>query len=235
MSKSKNEIKKLIEEARKAKNSGEKAVKDLTDVHVPGQLKKDKRSLKKKIRRYVRSKEHRVKALQKRLEKKRDEGAKRAVKWAHAQEGTTENPSGSNWGHPVQDWIQWLGYSSPVPWCGCFAGVAVIREGGADIPAPIRLGYTPYICQDAGNNSNGLHGVPLSDAQPGDLVVFNFGSGGAKHVGVCTEKHGANINVRTTDGNTSFGPGGSEDNGGAVADRTRENWNVICVARPQYK
>jgi hypothetical protein len=139
----------------------------------------------------------------------------------------------SNWGHPVEDWIQWLGYSSPVPWCGCFAGVAAIKQGGANISTKIRLGFTPYICQDASNNTNGLTKVAVENTQPGDLVVFDFGTGSAEHVGIAVERYAAG-NVTTCDGNTSSVPGGSQSNGGMVAKKIRPANQVFCVARPNY-
>ena len=40
-------------------------------------------------------------------------GAKEAIKWARKQIGVTEHPKGSNWGHPVQDWITFTGYGGP--------------------------------------------------------------------------------------------------------------------------
>lgn len=231
------ELKKLKDDARKAKNSADEAVKKLTDVSVPKELHKSRKRFLGRLRDFIKHQAKKIKVLDKAIEaarkRKKEGGADDAVKWALAQVGTTESPYGSNWGHPVQDWIQWLGYSSPVPWCGCFAGNAVIKHGGANIPNRIRLGFTPYICQDATNKTNGLTKVAVQDVKKGDLVVFNFGSGEAKHVGVAVAGY-QNGSVITCDGNTSSDAGGSQDNGGTVAKRMRPASYVICVARPNY-
>ena len=74
--------------------------------------------------------------LKRRYEAQQRRARRQAVKWARRQIGTTEHPKGSNWGHPVQDWITFTGYGGPVFWCGCFVAFAVVEKGGAQIRSP---------------------------------------------------------------------------------------------------
>lgn len=151
-----------------------------------------------------------------------------AVRWGLAQQGTAEHPDGSNWGHPVEDWIKSTGYVSAVPWCGCFAKVAVVDHGKAKIPSPIRLGYTGNIISDAENNRNGLHAVPFGGARKGDIVVFTF-----DHIAVVRGNPTATT-LPTIEGNTSPLSSGSQANGGTVAAKTRSRSDVAVIARPNY-
>lgn len=159
---------------------------------------------------------------------KRKKGPGAAVRWALSQQGVSEKPDGSNWGHPVQNWILSTGYSGPVPWCGCFAKVAVVDHGKAKIPNPIRLGYTGYIADDARERRNGLREVPFGAAQKGDIVVFNFG-----HIAVARGRPSATT-IPTIEGNTSPLTSGSQANGGTVAAKNRPRGTVECIARPKY-
>ncbi len=157
-------------------------------------------------------------------------GADKAVGWFMSQQGVAEHPDGSNWGHPVQDWIQYTGYSSPVPWCGCGAAVAVVREGGAKIPTRIHLGYTGNIESDARANRNGLKEVAWANGKKGDIVVFSFG-----HIAVLREDiHPGFSTCQTIEANTSPLSSGSQADGGTIAAKTRNRSDVTVVARPAY-
>lgn len=71
------------------------------------------------------------------------------------------------------------------------------------------------------------------DAQPGDLVLYDWnGNGSLDHVGIVEENNGGYIT--TIEGNTSSGRTGSQGNGGVVARRTRSWKYVACVVRPPY-
>lgn len=71
------------------------------------------------------------------------------------------------------------------------------------------------------------------DAQPGDLVLYDWnGDGSLDHVGIVEENNGGYIT--TIEGNTSSGSAGSQGNGGVVARRTRSWKYVACVVRPPY-
>lgn len=163
-----------------------------------------------------------------RIEAKALSPAEKAVRWAMAQQGTTEKPDGSNWGLPVSKWIRFTGYSGPVPWCGCFVARAVVGEGKADIPTRIRLGYNEFIVADARARRNGLQEVPIAKARPGDIVVFYF-----PHIALVRGKPGHGV-LPTIEGNTSPTNSGSQANGGTVAAKSRPLGDVRLVARPDY-
>lgn len=150
---------------------------------------------------------------------------RKAVKLALSYVGTKENPPNSNRGAVIDGWQRQF-HMFGQPWCGAFVG-AIAEQAGANVTD--RIVYTPYIYEDAKLRRNGLDGVVWkasfstgnTAAHSGDLVLFHFGSGGIKHVGmlVAPWKGGA---LQTVEGNTSFGGAGSQDNGGAVARRARD-------------
>lgn len=224
---SKADLKKAIDAARKAKNAADQAMKRLTDIHVPKQARKARLNLLAHLRRIVRRMEARIPKLRDRLEAKRKTGAAKAVAAAVGEIGQREQPVGSNWGGHVTDYITFTGYTSPVYWCGCFACWCVVKNGGADIPARIRMGYGPYIIADAKNGANGFHAVPFSEAQPGDVLVY----WGGEHIGL-VEQAPVGSSIQTIEGNTG---NGSTVNGDGVYRRTRYASDVTCVARPDYR
>lgn len=232
---SKEELRERLRAAKHAKNSADDAIKALVDLKVPEQAKADKKKLVKRLRRVARRMAKRIPVLKKRIEAKRKSGAKKAVLAARRHVGVTENPPGSNRGpYPIStSQINCIGYDG-VAWCGCEVCELAVIIGGADIPLKARLAYTPYIDQDAGNGANGLSEVSVYAAEPGDIAVFNFGSGGAKHTGLVV---GPTVGgyVHCIEGNTSSGTSGSQDNGGGVYERKRPISDVICVARPDYR
>ena len=230
---SKAELRRAIEAARKSKNSADKAIKKLVEVHVPKSAKKARGNLLDKLRAVRKRMEERIPVLKHRLEAKRHNGAADAVKWAKAQVGKTESPANSNKGpYPITDCqVFTIGYDG-VPWCGCFVSLAA-SKGGASFPSKARLAYTPYICSDASAGINGLTKVSTSAVKPGDFVVFNFDGGVPDHVGLAVGpfKNGLTDAI---EGNTSSGSSGSQDNGGGVYHRQRPISQVACVARPDY-
>lgn len=146
--------------------------------------------------------------------------------------GVHEEPSGSNWGGKVEDFILFTGYNGPVFWCGCFACWVVCRLGGAKIPNRIRMGYAPYITADALAHTNGFTAVQVYAAAPGDVGCL----WGGEHVVVVREtvKPGDTM-VKTIEGNTSASDG-SQSNGGEVAlkERPISDFDHGIVARPAW-
>lgn len=89
--------------------------------------------------------------------------------------------------------------------------------------------YCPYVERDGRNAGRA---VAKSSAQPGDVVLFDWGGDGvADHVGIVERNNGSYLT--TIEGNTSNGSG-SQSNGGVVARRTRSLSSVRCVLRPTY-
>lgn len=231
----KDELRDKLAAAKKAKNSADDAIKELVDLKVPEQARADKKDLVKRLRRVSRKMRKRIPILKARLKAQKKRGGEKAGDWARDQVNVTESPYGSNKGpYPISHCqVFTIGYDG-VAWCGCFTASAAVEEAGADIPLKARLAYTPYICADASAGTNGLTRVPFDQVQEGDLVVFNFGSGIAKHVGLAVGPF-SNGYTDCIEGNTSSGSSGSQDNGGGVFRRQRPVSHVICVARPDYR
>lgn len=228
-------LRKALADARKAKHSADVAIKRLVDTKVPHNAKKAKGNLLDRLRSILRRMAERIPALRKRLQAKRRDGGKKAARWANDQTGVTESPPSSNRGpFPITACqVFTIGYDG-VAWCGCFVAYAAIKIAGARIPSKARLAYTPYIVSDAKAQTNGLRAVPVSEAQDGDLIVFDFDGGGADHVGLCV---GPTVNGMTdcVEGNTSSDSTGSQSNGGGVFERHRPISQVAVCARPDYR
>lgn len=162
-------------------------------------------------------------------------GAQAALDFARKHIGVTEHPPNSNWGHPVQDWIRLAGYTSPVPYCGCFVNACCMAGG---IPSGAGwIGYTPAIVAHAKNGAGGWSWHGPSEGKPGDLPLFDTPGGDAAiHVGVCEKKINPTT-YGTIEGNTSSGSSGSQDQGGGVFRKTRSttgNFHIIGFARPPW-
>lgn len=157
-----------------------------------------------------------------------------ALRWAHGQLGITEHPAGSNAGGPLhkrQDGIYEGGPSAyqhnfgidGSPWCGAFAGTALLIAGVHVTP---RIVYVPYIVDDARRGANGLARlVSWENRQGGDLITL-FGE---EHVEILDEDR-----RHSYGGNTSPGDEGSQSNGGCVAHKLRDPGQVDHVIRPRW-
>jgi hypothetical protein len=156
-----------------------------------------------------------------------DPGVK-AVRYALRFAGKTESPPGSNDAPFLAAWrakFPTLAWMKGQPWCGLFCIAA--WELGAGKRLPDGTVYTPNI------DGGGAYGteVSASNARPGDMVVFHFGSGDAKHVGLARGPAKGGV-IPTIEGNTAFDNSGSQSNGGAVAIRNRSLGLVLKVVRP---
>lgn len=153
----------------------------------------------------------------------------KAVQAARKLVGIHEEPPGSNWGGLVEKMIRFTGYSEPVYWCGCCACWIVVKLGGAKVPTRIRMGYAPYITEDALAGRNGFTAIPAENARPGDIVCL----WGGQHIEVIAEPPTGG-SARCIGGNTTAG--GKESNGGEVAENTRDlsDFDRGIVARPAY-
>lgn len=135
----------------------------------------------------------------------------------YVEGGGSDGRSGNVTRYWQELYPQWQGQ----PWCGAFVAWVLRQRGVTDYPIGIPgIFYTPSIVAAA--KSKGVwHGdSDLASIKPGDVVLFDFGSGGAVHVGLAEEYLGAG-QVRTIEGNTSPTNRGSQNNGGGVYRRTR--------------
>lgn len=120
---------------------------------------------------------------------------------------------------------------SGVPYCAMFVSYCLDWAGieAAGLPGS----YVPWILSA---NSDAGRLVANEDAQPGDLVMFDWqGDGVADHIGIVEENHPDEGWMQTIEGNTSPGSGGSQGNGGGVYRRARNYGSIIGVARPYYE
>lgn len=143
---------------------------------------------------------------------------------AQSQVGTTEYPPNSNnviyntayYGKEVS--------GSAYPWCCVFVWWCFAQ-------------FTPCLvkktasCMDLAQwfKDNGQwHASP----QPGDVVFFKFNTNDrwTNHVGLVKEVIDGGMKIVTIEGNTSVT---SDDNGGAVMERTRSS-NIVGYGRPAY-
>lgn len=173
------------------------------------------------------------------LRKIHHKGRRKAVTLALHYVGTTESPPGSNRGVRVDHWERNFGMLAQ-PWCGAFVG-SMCNAAGAKIGN--RIVYTPYIYTDATAGHNGLQRVVWQrntgfnygvKAQAGDLVLYDFASGGIKHVGMLRKDWHGSGPLLTVEGNTTFGTAGSQDNGGAVAMRSRDRSLVHSIVAVKW-
>lgn len=139
-----------------------------------------------------------------------------------AKVGTVEHPPGSNGGGIITVMQAYWGFGR-VPWCGCalgyhmkkFGGVEGLRSDVASVAAIEnhgRAGHQPYV----------RFTTNIDALLPGSaLILGGFGV----HTGMLVDALGAG-RARTVEGNTSFGPGGSQSNGGCIAARVRSDADV---------
>jgi len=146
--------------------------------------------------------------------------------WHRAQIGTKEAPAGSN----RQRYGALYGWNG-VSWC-CQYIWAGFRECGLE-----RLFY-------GGGKTASCTALMLwakktgqwvtDGYREGDILLFNFNDDArAEHVGYCLGMQDGR--VLTVEGNTSAGSGGSQDNGGCVAKKSRDQKLVLGAFRPQYE
>lgn len=153
----------------------------------------------------------------------------RAVHAFLAKVGTRESPAGSNSGGIITVMESYWGFGR-VPWCGISAGYHAERFGGIDLRSDVasvaaieghaRAGHAPY-----GRWQSSVRG-----ALPGSFVVIG---GHGVHVGMLVQAL-PDGSARTVEGNTSFGPGGSQSNGGCIAARRRSPGEIFGVATMNY-
>lgn len=116
-----------------------------------------------------------------------------------------------------------------VPYCAMFTSWALAQAGVSC------AGFPGAYCPDmlAAARRAGAT-VSLDDAQPGDVIYFDWGGDGeTDHVGLVVANYGG-TNFETIEGNTSGNSGGSQSNGGMVARRTRPASYVSGIVRPRY-
>lgn len=143
-------------------------------------------------------------------------------RWTDPQQGTKYG----RW--YAQDHGSYYG-TNGVPYCAMFVSWVFAQAGASCAGLP--EAYCPYILNKAKSAGKVLSNK--QSAQPGDVILFDWGGDGVcDHVGIVEKNFGSY--VQTIEGNTSSGSSGSQSNGGGVYRRTRAWSTVKAVVRPNY-
>lgn len=138
----------------------------------------------------------------------------KAIAIAVTQLDKQEDPKGSNWGHPVQDYLHKVGIDFPASWCMAFVYWS-FDEAAKAIGAITPLVKTGGVLR-AWNEAGSHH---VTDPQPGDIFIMDFGHG-LGHTGIVESVEGSVLH--TIEGNTN-------DTG------SREGYEVCRRQRSIYK
>lgn len=144
-----------------------------------------------------------------------------ALKIAATQVGQMESPVGSNWGHPVQDYLNSVGINSPNSWCMAFVYWCYNK-------AAVELGRSNPLVKTGGvlkgwNDTSALK-ILTNDAinnpslvLPGQIFIISTG-GGLGHTGLVENVSGGILT--TIEGNTN--DGGSREGIGVFRRTSRK-------------
>ncbi len=142
------------------------------------------------------------------------------IQLALAEVGYKESPPNSN----KTKYGEWYGMNGQ-PWCVIFQQWCFRFCSGMLLRTASTTAMAKWF------NSNGRF---CSTPQKGALVIFNFRTPTAwgDHIGLVTDVL-SDGKVKTVEGNTSSGNGGSQDNGGCVAVKTRKS-NIVGYCIPTF-
>ena len=122
-----------------------------------------------------------------------------------------------------------LGPSNRIWWCMLFVSMCLDECGQIDAIG----GYSSHTDTTiAQARRAGCQLVPVSQAAPGDVVIFNWDGGATDHVGLVERNLGGGV-LQTIEGNTSNGAKGSQSAGNGVWRRRRSR-SIAAVIRPRY-
>lgn len=150
----------------------------------------------------------------------------KALEIAITQVGQEETPIGSNWGHPVIDYLASVGITFPAAWCmallyWCFNKAA--HELSVHNPMHKTGGVL-----DQYNHSHAY--VILSmDLEPGDIYIMDYGHG-LGHTGIIERMEGDIIHG--VEGNTN---NNGSRNGYAVERKERSKFDKKIKGFLRYK
>lgn len=143
----------------------------------------------------------------------------RALAIAKSQVGQKENPLGSNWGHPVQDYLASVGLYQPASWCMAFVYWCVdhaANQLGMANPLTKTGGVLNSYHTFKGYKALVGHNVELPES--GYIFIMDLGNG-LGHTGFVEARQNG-IAMATIEGNTN--DTGSRE-GIEVAEKTRQN------------
>lgn len=122
----------------------------------------------------------------------------------------------------------WLGGASgSIWWCQCFVSMCFDLAG--EINAINGFSYNTDVCI----RKNPGKFVSVRNAQPGDVVIFNWnGDAATDHVGIVEKNLGGGV-LQTIEGNTAPTSAGSQSAGNGVYRRQRSR-AIAKVIRPSW-
>lgn len=129
---------------------------------------------------------------------------------------------------------KWYGLNNQ-PWCAMFVSKCFDEADAIKLVAA--SGKKGFASCDAGlkwfAKNNQL--VPVGDAQPGDVVFFQFDDDAQPdHVGIVVKNNTKLKRLVCAEGNTAGDAKGSQSNGDGVYLKKRSYSLVMGVARPKY-
>lgn len=121
--------------------------------------------------------------------------SEKAIEIAITQIGVQETPRGSNWGHPVQDYLQRVGIDFPASWCMALVYWS-FDEAAKAINTINPMVKTGGVLR-AYNEAMSHH---VTDYQRGDIFIMDIGHG-LGHTGIILSIENGMLN--TIEGNTN--------------------------------
>jgi hypothetical protein len=131
---------------------------------------------------------------------------------------------------------KWFGANN-THWCAEFVSYCFNKAGAGHVVNGLqtRNGYLSCSKGIAAMKKRGLKQIPVAEAQPGDIIFFDWDHDhDPDHTGIVVKNNPKKKQIVCREGNTSRGDG-SRSNGGQVAERVRNYSNVFIVFRPNWK
>lgn len=120
-----------------------------------------------------------------------------ALKIAKTQIGQQEKPKGSNWGHPVKDYLAVVNINFPASWCMAFVQWCLWQAAKQLNITSINLFNSAGVLNVLNHTSKEFI---FHTPQPGDIFIQDHGEG-LGHTGLVESISGDHIN--TIEGNTN--------------------------------
>jgi LysM repeat protein len=131
---------------------------------------------------------------------------------------------------------KWFG-ANHTAWCAEFVSYCFNKAGAGYVVNGLQTkqGYLSCTRGIAAMKKRGMKQVPVAEAQPGDIIFFDWEHDhDPDHTGIVLKNNPKKKIVTCREGNTSRGDG-SKSNGGQVAQRDRNYSVVFAVFRPDWK
>lgn len=134
-----------------------------------------------------------------------------ALKVAQSQVGQKENPLGSNWGHPVQDFLARAGVDEAAAWCMAFMYWCFDEAAkGMVITNPLTKTASVSHAWQVAYPAHKSTAIPAYEPQAGDIFIMLFKTGGG-HTGIVESvNEDGTLNTIEGNSNSNGSPEGTE-------------------------